>query len=149
MTEEEVVSNVMISNDIVKDEEKDQPTTYTLHVHNLSYHPTKQMINRDFVNSWINWAKLGWLIPSLKEEISPNFHESFLHRIHFSANGGELTGLLGSRHERREIVRLLCGRQRKGMFDGDVALSGPGLRSNYYYDYVAYVQTVSATFNTS
>lgn len=139
---DEVVSNVMLSDD-VKGEDSQQ-SSYSLHVQNLSYRPSKQMMNRDEFNSWINWAKLGWLIPSLKEEATTNFHESFLHRVHFTAQGGELTGLLGSRHERRELVKLLCGQQRSGMFDGNIALSGPNLTdSNYYYDYVAYVQTVS------
>jgi ABC-type sugar transport system ATPase subunit len=128
---------------MIKSDEEGQPTRYDLHVQNLSYTPSKQMLNRDEINRWINWAKLGWLVPSLKQEKLSNFHESFLHRVHFTAHGGELTGIFGSRHERRELVKLLCGQQRSGMFEGNIALSGPNLSiSNYYYDYVAYVQTV-------
>lgn len=141
---EEVVSNAMLPPEMLaKSEESGQPARYDLHVHNLSYQPSKRMLNRDEINSWINWARMGWLLPSLKEEKMDNFHESFLYRVNFTAHGGELTGVFGSRHERRELVSLLCGRQRSGLFDGNIALSGPDLaESHYYYDYVAYVQTV-------
>lgn len=124
------------------DPEAVQGGSYALHVQNLAFQPSRGMINQELVQQYMHQLKLGWLIPSLKESTT-SFRESTLHRVRFTAHGGELTGLIGSRHERRELVRLLVGRQHRGFYDGNIALSGPGITAkSYYYDNVSYVQTV-------
>lgn len=122
----------------------------TLHVHNLSYQPSRQLANIDWVREKSRDMKLGWLMPSIKGTKRSQFHETELRRIHFSALGGEVTGIIGNRHERNELIQLVVGRKKTGTFEGNISLSGPGIKPTaYYYDQVAFVQTVIFVFFAS
>jgi ABC-type uncharacterized transport system ATPase subunit len=140
-----VVTNAILADDYPqKDSEQQQQGNFELYVQNLSYQPSQQMESIEIIRDRLNWLQLGWLIPSLKETKTKTLRETILQRVHFTANGGELVGIIGSRHERFELIQLLVGRKRSGLFDGNIFLSGPDLPKNsYYYDNVAYVQSVS------
>jgi ABC-type transport system involved in cytochrome bd biosynthesis fused ATPase/permease subunit len=119
---------------------------FTLHVTDLAYNPPKTLLNTatEYLRSHLNSLQIGWVLPSLKQVSKEDNHEGPLYRVHFSAKSGELTAILGDKHERRSLVELIGGRITRGTYEGDIQVNGPGVQANsYYYDHIAYVQAVS------
>lgn len=119
---------------------------YVLHVKDLTFVPRKTFARTatDFLRRYLTGVEIGWILPSLKKLDKDSHHDAPLHRVHFSFKSGEVTALLGDKNERHTLINLLTGRQKTGQFDGDISLTGPGLRpDSYYYDNMAFVQSVS------
>ncbi len=117
-----------------------------LHVIDLSYQPPKEFVKNTFeyVRAQLNAMKIGWLFPSLRAVHRDAYRHVPLRRVTFTALGGEVTAILGNTNERHQIISLLGGRTIRGEYDGDIFLSGAGVKPNdYYYDKMAYVQRVS------
>lgn len=120
---------------------------WILHVQDLSYKPPRRLVKGTFeyLRTTMTKYQLSWLIPpAIKQINSQGFQDTPLRRINFSAKGGELTAIIGSNNERRELINLLTGRMSDGEFDGDILLTGPNInKASYYYDNIAFVQRVS------
>lgn len=119
---------------------------YVLHVKDLALTPRRTFVKmfQSFARRKLQGMESGLsLLPSLRK-IDRNAHIDVpLYRINFSAKSGEVTVIMGDRNERHNLMKLLTGRKRAGQFDGDITMTGPGLRpDSYYYDHVAFVQTV-------
>jgi hypothetical protein len=141
---QEVISNIIPN----EKESKGGATKehFTLHVTDLTFVPSRSIFKKatEYLRTHLNAIQFGWVLPSFKTVKNDEHWDAPIHRVQFSAMSGEVTAILGNKHERRELVHLLSGRRRTGAFDGDIQLNGPGInKDTYYYDKIAFVQSVS------
>lgn len=132
------------------EDNKSDASKFIFQVNELSYTAPKRLLKSmlDTTRRKMTEYNLNWLAPSLRAVNQNNFTDVPLKRINFTAVGGELTAIIGGSSDRYELMQLLSGRMNRGVFDGEVLLSGPDISKNsYYYEKMAFVQRVR-TFRT-